>query len=98
MTLKCIAYTIAVAWGYMTFLPSAASAPVTLLDAEALYDFTREHNDFVRAYFGCPKDTTEVSEKTCSPHAATLDLRQYARVRKLAAKLYHLNENDPKAD
>lgn len=97
MTLKCVAYTLGVGVVYLTLLPTSASAPLVLVDPEVLYDFTHEYNNFVRSYFGCPKDTTQVSQETCRVNAGILDLKQYDKTRRLASKLFNFTD-DPKRD
>ena len=94
MTVKCVAYCALVAGLYLTILPSSLSAPRYNIEPQLLYDFTKDHNDFVRAFFGCPKGTLEVSDKTCNPRAGLLDLNRFAKTRKMAAKLFGLTLPD----
>lgn len=93
MTPKCIAFTIMVLWGYLTFLPTVLSAPRYIIEPQLLWDYTKEHNDFVRAFFGCPKGTVEVSNKNCNPRAGLLDLNRFTKMRSMAIKLFDLKDD-----
>jgi hypothetical protein len=54
-------------------------------------NFERNWNPFVRKLFGCPV-VGEVSQETCKPYRAEVDIAAFEKCREAAKKLFRLRD------
>lgn len=76
---------------FLTIIAPAQLARDTAFTSD-MVNFHNHWNTFMREYFGCPKDATDVDQ--CEPHLGVINYGEYNKVRKAAKKLFHLTEKE----